>query len=194
MNQKIRNMKANKYWIFIIPILLLNFKSDKRDWKAIVPFEHLVYQSELIVYGEISKTDEKVYQFEIAKMIKGNEKVCNEIIIEKWNDWACDVRGKEHKIGQQIILFLKKENPRKESWEIINGSTGEMIIESNKYWIYHKSEIFKSVNLVEKYFKKVGEWKSKINCSSMELTKFRSENAFFDKVFSDMEQLESIEI
>jgi len=175
-------MKTTKIIILLIPILLFGFKYEKECNKRILPFEHLVFESELIVSGRISKVENGTYQFEIEKIVKGDEEICNEISIKKWMEWVCDRGRKKHKIGQQIILYLKNKNPETKSWQIINGSSGEWIIESDKYRMYYKSNILESIDLVEKYFVKVDKWSSKINCTSMELFKHRIENAFFDGV------------
>lgn len=179
--------------ILILSILFFSFKSENRPWKAVLPFEQLVYQSELIVNGEIAQIDSMTYQFEISKVVKGNHHPCDEIIVEKWHEWPSDIRGIDHAIGQQIILFLKKDESSKESWKIINGSTGEKILQQDNYWIYHKSKVFHAVDIVEKYFEKVNDWRSKINCSTTKMIHLRSDNPFFNHIVSEMEREDRIE-
>ena len=137
--------------------------------------------------------NKEIYHLEITKIVKGDEKVCVEIEVEKWDEWPCEVRGKDYEIGHEFILFLKKKNMENESWEIINGSIGEKLIESDKYLDYPKNDVYKTINFIQHYFEKVNEWKSKINCSAMILTKNRFENTFFDYVVLLMEMQDRIE-
>jgi hypothetical protein len=75
----------------------------------------------------------------------------------------CDTRRKKHKIGQELIIYIKDlEN---NGWNLINGSTGEIIVEYHNPTYFLKSEFIESTNIVLNCFEKINNRKSKINCA-----------------------------
>lgn len=84
--------------------------------------------ADLIVTGKIVKVSGNSYSFAIDQTIKG--KGGKQIIVKMFDEWTCDVRLKKAETGQQLLLFLKKASL--DSFDIINGGTGEVFIENNK--------------------------------------------------------------
>lgn len=102
--------------------------------KRIYPIEMVAGFSHLIVVGKISSITPNSYQFEISEIIKGAPR--KNITVIKFEEWTCDIRFGPHVIGQQLLLFLIKHGPY---YEIINGGTGEIPIESNCITLSYES-------------------------------------------------------
>ena len=117
-------MKIKSTLIFCIIFFLHSHSFSK---KRVCPYPIVFAKAELIIVGEIVEIDSSTYKFKIFDTLKGNES--DFIVVNKYEDWNCDVRFDEFKINQQLFLCLEKGN---QNWDIINGSTGEIPIKNNK--------------------------------------------------------------
>lgn len=183
-------MTFSKSILTITSIFTLGFTTNLEDYKATVPFEHVVYQSEIIATGEISKINKLNYEFEITRLIKGEGKVCDVITIKKFGEWMCEMRQKKHKVGQELIIYVKDLGDN--GWNLINGSTGEIIVVHNNPAFFSKIEFIESTNIVLNCFEKTDNLKSKINCNNDYIELNRKSNSFFNHVMNQMETLERI--
>ncbi len=111
---------------FILSILLiLSISVNNYAKKIHYPLEVVASMADLIVYGEIETIGKSSYELKIQETIKGQ--VFDVIKVQMFEEWVCDVRAKKPEIGDKLVLFLSKENGK---YEIINGSTGEMLVEN----------------------------------------------------------------
>ena len=116
---------TNKYLILLFFLLAMSTITYSK--KNILPIEIVAIQADKIVIGEIISVKNNSYNLKVTENIKGgNESL---IIVQKFEEWTCDIRYAEVEIGQKLFLFLKNiEN----KFEIINGSTGEIPIINNR--------------------------------------------------------------
>ncbi|GAA3516138.1 hypothetical protein GCM10022393_32690 [Aquimarina addita] len=90
--------------------------------------------ADLIVEGFIKKIQKNQgvwddsYELEITDALKTNtsRKTIN---VEMFKEWTCDFRKRPFAMNQKLLLFLKEGGNG--SYQIINGSTGELIIEKD---------------------------------------------------------------
>lgn len=92
--------------------------------KAFLSMQILAGTADVIVTGKITGVSGNSYVLGIDQVIKGN--VVNKITVKMFAEWTCDYRWKKPVPGQELLLFLTKTNS--DTFEIINGSTGEIFI------------------------------------------------------------------
>jgi len=109
----------------IIFLFLLSLVSYAK--KFVYPIEVVAGMADLIVVGEIERVHSDFYNFKIKNTIKGEEQ--ETINVHIFKEWKCDTHMKKTAVGQKLFLFLNKKI---NSYEIINGSTGELFIEDNR--------------------------------------------------------------
>ena len=115
-------MKLCIYLIVLLnPFLNVDFKRD------IWTYPKVILVADLIVDGKISKVSKNQYEFTITQFVKGKSIPKINVII--FEDWTCDRRIEKPKIGQKLILFLKKNKVH--NYEIVNQSTGELFIQKD---------------------------------------------------------------
>jgi hypothetical protein len=180
---KKKNMKTRTIFLTTIIFLSLSF-TNINEYKIFIPFEQVVYQSEIIANGKIIEINELSYVFKIQKLIKGDSETCEVITIKKFMEWPCDMRRKKHKIGQELIVYVKGYGDY--GWNTISGSTGEIIVEYDKPPYYSKKDIIETTNIILMCFEKMGEWKSKINCNKDFVDLKRKSNSLFDQIVRDI--------
>jgi hypothetical protein len=110
--------------LLVLLLLFAAFTSNAK--KENLPIEIVASFADLIVTGEINSVHGLTYSFKVSETLKG--KVRGTITVRKFREWMCDTRRLPHKKGQKLCLFLKKGIA---GWNIINGSTGEMIISND---------------------------------------------------------------
>ncbi|MBF4483263.1 MULTISPECIES: hypothetical protein [unclassified Flavobacterium] len=110
-------------FLFLLPTLNYGFKKHE------VPYAIVIAKADLIVDGTISKVSKDEYEFTINQFVKGRSSL--KIKVQIWKEWICDPKIKELKTGQRLILFLEKSAHG--SFSTINGSTGEIYIDSNSF-------------------------------------------------------------
>ncbi|MFV8348031.1 hypothetical protein [Flavobacterium sp. ZB4P13] len=110
----------------IIFLFIILFASKVEAKKMDYPIEVMAGISELIVIGEINIVKGNLYIFDIKETLKG--KLYKSISVKLFKEWTCDTRFAKPKKGQKLCLFLKRGLS---NWEIINGSTGELLISDN---------------------------------------------------------------
>lgn len=113
-----------KRLLFLLFIVSSAFKAEAK--KMVYPIEVIAGSADLIVIGEISAVKSNSYSFKISETLKG--KVYAIITVNMFKEWTCDSRFGKPKTGEKLCLFLKNVNS---NWEIINGSTGEILISNN---------------------------------------------------------------
>jgi len=106
-------------------IFTIAFSLSSMALKVLTPIEALIYEAELIVVGEIEEFNDYNYLFKINQTIKGQSS--KEIRVNMFYEWGCDIRSIKPEKGQKLMLFLEKKG---ESFEIINGSSGERFIKN----------------------------------------------------------------
>jgi hypothetical protein len=111
--------------LFLFVNTSFNFDYKKRE----IPYSIIIAKADLIVDGTITKVSKETYQFNVKQTIKGKSNSIIEVKI--WEEWLCDPRSTELKIGQRLILFLEK-TPNG-NFKPINDSTGELYIEKNAF-------------------------------------------------------------
>jgi hypothetical protein len=116
-----KRMKQTITFLFII-----FFISKVEAKKMIYPIEVMAGSADLIVVGEIEIVKDNLYIFNISETLKGN--LFNSISVEIFKEWECDQRFAKPEKGQKLCLFLKRGLT---NWEIINGSTGELLISNS---------------------------------------------------------------
>lgn len=110
----------------IVFLFITFFISKVEAKKMIYPIEVIAGSAELIVVGEIDSVKGNFYTFNISETLKGNP--FNSISVEMFEEWECDKRFAKPEKGQKLCLFLKRGLT---NWQIINGSTGELVISNN---------------------------------------------------------------
>lgn len=113
-----------KQIITVLFIILLASKAEAK--KMVYPIEIVAGIAELIVVGEINSVKGNTYIFDIGETLKGKQ--YKSITVKMFEQWTCDTRFGEPKKGQKLCLFLKRGMT---NWQIINGSTGELLISNN---------------------------------------------------------------
>lgn len=178
-------------------ILTLSLISKVEAKKRVLPYEILIGGADLIVEGEIVDVSEGFYKFQITDFLKNKSK--QTIKIQMFSEWACDSRVMPAKKGQKLLLFLAKSDY--EFYQIINGSTGELFVESvtEVFQYDFEFESYKDIkNGIKRFaesFDYHGDLYFRIGTkqtfemlkSSEELAKMESESRFFkslaEKVF-----------
>lgn len=185
---------------FISLLFFIGFTSNSNVKKRILSYPVIICGADLIVEGEISEVSliDNEYDFKIIEFIKGNAK--QEISINMWEEWTCDMRIKRPKKGQRLILFLTKSDNGK--FHIINGSTGELFInEKEAIETFMKSDFsilseFKSgIKMFLNAYKYNGDLYSKFGSKSYfeklidqsEINKMMNENGFFKTMVLQIE-------
>jgi hypothetical protein len=169
----------------ILFLFIILFVSKVEAKKLVYPIEVMTGISELIVIGEINTVKGNKYIFDINETLKG--KLFKSISVEMFKEWTCDIRFIKPTKGQKLCLFLKKGMI---NWEIINGSTGELLISDNSITLGGYEE-YKHVDYkFTPYLLSVEEFKNGIK----EFSKcyrfigkydFMDENAHFEQICDD---------
>jgi hypothetical protein len=171
-------------------LLLLSFTTNSSLKKRILPYGIVISKADLIVDGKISKVSSNEYELEIDDFVKGQSSTS--IKVKIWKEWTCDSRIEKAQIGQRLILFLTQSENGK--YEIINGSTGELIVgKDDSVKTFMKSE-FPNAALTKngiKQFLKAYEYKGSLYpkyneekyfkrlIEQSEIDKMMAENEFF---------------
>ncbi|WP_299628337.1 hypothetical protein [uncultured Tenacibaculum sp.] len=130
-------------------VLLLTISNGVDIDKQVIPYSIVTAKSDLIVEGEIKNVYDETYEFTITDFIKG--KTGDTISVNKWKEWMCDSRQIKHLKGQNLILFLQKDQHGE--YKIINGSTGELIINSDGSILRYDYERLPNKSVVKKGIK-----------------------------------------
>lgn len=199
-----------KQIITFLFIILLASKAEAK--KMVYPIEIVAGMSELIVMGEINTVKGNVYIFDIDETLKG--KLYKSISVEMFKEWTCDARFAEPKKGQKLCLFLKRGTT---NWEIINGSTGELLISNNtitlgdeeykhvdyKYTPYRLSvEEFKiGLREFSKCYRFIGKYDFRDEKAHFEqigddkqIAKFKSSNTFSAWLYKKMTKYSAVKV
>jgi hypothetical protein len=198
-----KNMKQTILLLFII-FLSLKVEAKKMDF----PFEVVVGSADIIVIGEIYGIKNNSYTFKITETLKG--KVHKIISVNMFKEWTCDIRFSKPKIGQKLCLFLAKNFS---SWDIINGSAGELQISDNLIYLGGEDSIIfvnhkivqNSISLTQfkngisdfcKCYQFIGEYGFRNNnpqyfiqtCSDLQIYNLKNRNKFSAWLFEKMER------
>ncbi|WP_299125359.1 hypothetical protein [uncultured Tenacibaculum sp.] len=174
--------------ILITLLLFTSLTNNNEFSKHTLPYSIVTSKADLIVEGQIDEINNEKYQFKISDFIKGKDD--DTIIVNKWKQWMCDTRPLKYKTGQKLILFLKKV---KGKYKVINGSTGELIINDNDGIVRYKYNalpnrlvVKEGIKMLIKSIKYKGKiysnGKFKFLVSQSEYEKYRNKNAFYYKV------------
>ncbi|REG97935.1 hypothetical protein [Flavobacterium aquicola] len=170
--------------LFLIPHLNYGFKKD------IWPYSFIISKADLIVDGKISKISKGNYEFTVNEFVKGKSN--SKINVAIWEEWLCDPRIKELKVGQRLILFLEKKSVN--NFSTINASTGELYVDNNAFIdIFAPKElsnptVFKNgISMFLKTYTFYGNLSDRflrnsyfqVNKSIFEIYKMKEENKFF---------------
>jgi len=113
----------------ILITFFLVFTMNKVNFdKHTVSYSIMIPKSELIVDGNIKYVSDNQYEFLVNDFIKGEDKRL--ITVKKWKEWQCDNRYTKYELEQRLVLFLTKNNDG--TYEVMNGSTGELIINKDE--------------------------------------------------------------
>ncbi|MGC4104091.1 hypothetical protein [Ferruginibacter sp.] len=159
----------------LLALCLFSFTAAAK--KLAYPMQVVAGMADLVVTGQISSVSGNTYTFDIDKTIKGIP--AKQIIVKMFREWTCDVRAKKAEPGQKLLLFLTKAN---DSFDIINGSTGEIFINDNKVQFFMIAE--KNIQLEEA----VTAFKNFISCYTLYNKDFVSFNKIiFNQLKTDSE-------
>lgn len=198
-----KSIKQTIIFLFIIFSSLI-VEAKKMDF----PLEVVAGSADIIVIGEIQGIKNNSYTFKITETLKGQ--VYKIISVNMFREWTCDFRFDKPKIGQKLCLFLRKNFS---SWEIINGSTGELQVSDNSVYlggedlflvVNHKFAQ-NSISLVQfkngikdfcKCYQFIGDYQSRDNnpqyfiqtCSDLQISNFKNRNKFSIWLFKKMER------
>ena len=121
--------KPKKNTAGILLTLMLSFSLTSAEAKKMYyPLEVVIGLADLIVTGQIANISTDSYTFNIDQTVKGFSN--KQIKVKMFKEWECDTRVKKVEIGQKLFLFLKGNSIG--SYDIINGSTGEIFILDNE--------------------------------------------------------------
>ena len=169
-----------------IVFLFIAFFIPKVEAKKMVyPIEVMAGNAVLIVVGEIDTVKGNLYTFNISETLKGN--LYYSISVEMFEEWECDKRFAKPEKGQKLCLFLKKGLT---NWEIINGSTGELVISNSIITLGGYEEYKHIAYKFTPYKLSLEEFKNGIKefCKCFIFIgeySFRDEKAFFRQVVAD---------
>nr|WP_315156551.1 hypothetical protein [uncultured Flavobacterium sp.] len=193
----------------IILVLFIIFSSLKVDAKKMdFPLVVVAGSADIIVIGEIYGIKKNSYTFKITETLKGQ--VYKIISVNMFEEWTCDTRFGKPEIGQKLCLFLKKKFS---SWEIINGSTGELQLSNDAVYLGGEDAFIvvnhkfasKSIPLVQfknsirdfcKCYQFIGDYMSMDNkpqyfiqiCSDLQISNFKKRSKFSIWLFEKMER------
>ena len=129
--------------------LLFSFTLNNGLKKAVLPYGILISKADLIVDGKILEISENNYNFEITEIVKGS--ASKTIKVKIWKEWECDHRIEKMTTEQRLLLFLTKT--KSGTYEIMNDSTGELIIGKDNAVKSIEKLDFPKVNEVKKGIK-----------------------------------------
>ncbi len=182
-----------KYIICLLLLfpLLSNQALRKRNLNYII----LTSNSDLIVIGKIKDFNDKTYLFQPSEFIKGDSQ--STITVEMFEEWSCDRRIKKPAIDQDLFLFLNKKEDG--SYEILNGSTGEIFINRSEIKTFSSADnielyslevfkeaiemIYESIKYVGNSYPSYGEktyYKRKVE--QYKIDNFRKKNRFYKEI------------
>lgn len=118
-------------------ILLITLLSGFSFLKYSPPSLHqLIFNSEVILLGEIVGVDDKTFEVEVAKSINYGEAL---ITIRKFEGWTCGKRWGAYEVGQKAVFFLG----RKEDQFYLKGggNEGEMPVHTDKVYV-HRTTLY----------------------------------------------------
>ncbi len=182
-------------------LILLSFTTNSSLKKRNLPYGIVISKADLIVDGKISKVSSNEYELEIDDFVKGQS--AKSIEVKMWKEWTCDSRIEKAEIGQRLILFLTKTKNGK--YEIINGSTGELIVgKDNSVKTFMKSEFptasqtKKGIQQFLQAFEYKGNLYPKFNeekyfkrlIKQSEIDKMMAENKFFKSIVLSLKYYE----
>lgn len=145
-----------KHTVLLLFIIFSAFKVEAK--RREFPFEVLAGSADIIVVGEIYGIKNNSYTFKIKETLKG--KKYNLISVEMFKEWTCDIRIEKAIKGQKLCLFLKKKFS---SWEIINGSAGELFISGNSIYLGGEDSIIFVNNKIVRNSISLVQFKNAIN-------------------------------
>lgn len=151
--------------LFLFLNTSFNFEYKKRE----IPYSIIISKADLIVDGTISKVSKEIYQFKVKQTIKGKSNSVIEIKI--WEEWLCDPRSIELKVGQRLILFLEKTPYG--NFKPINESTGELYMDKDTFVNIFTPKEFTNPTVLKKGI-------------SMFLTTFTFHGDFNDRFFENI--------
>ncbi|MCK7590588.1 hypothetical protein M0G43_08390 [Subsaxibacter sp. CAU 1640] len=169
----------------IFTIICVSLSNTNYFDKMVLPYSIVTSKTDLIVEGTIDEIYDGKYGFTISDFIKGKDQKTIYVTIGK--QWTCDIRKTDYKKGQKLILFLIKENGK---YQIINGSTGELIINDDGSILRHKYQPLPDLTILKDGIKMLiksidynGELYSegtyKFLVSQSEFEKYKNENSFY---------------
>jgi len=173
-------------------ILSLSLFSKTEAKKRILPYEIIIGSADLVVEGEILSVSNGFYRFKVNEFLKNNSE--NIITVEIFPEWTCDSRIVPAEKEQKLLLFLSKSNNG--FYQIINGSTGELFVESvpaefNYDFVFEDyNDIKNGIKLFAKSFDYCGELYPKFNekqtfkklLSEAELNRLDLKSKFFKSI------------
>lgn len=142
-----------KYILIILISIFVFFNTPETVKKKNQPYWSVISESDLIVDGEIGTLTDSNYEFKISELIKGTEKKIIKVGI--WEEWSCDTRLGKLIPKQRLILFLKKL--KNGSYQVINGSTGELVVNQDRSIrrnMYHEyPDVYSVKNGIKEFLK-----------------------------------------
>jgi len=192
-----------------ILVLFIIFSSLKAEAKKMeFPLVAVAGSADLIVIGEINEVRDNSYTFKITETLKGQ--VYKIISVNMFEEWTCDIRIEKAVKGQKLCLFLKKKSS---SWEIINGSAGELFISGSSIYLGGDDSIIFVNNKISRnsisldqfkngirdfckcyqYIGEYGKWDKLPQgfiqmCSDLQITNFKNRSKFSIWLFESMER------
>lgn len=109
---------------FTLGILFLLSGRAAADYHPLTLLD-LAGQAEVIAVGSITKLHEQTYEFVVEDSIVGAIKQGQLLTVQQFHDWPCAWRWSEYQVGEQLLVFLTRDEPN-EQWRALGaGCEGE---------------------------------------------------------------------
>lgn len=98
---------------------------------------NLIENSDIIIWGEIVSITKKTFTIDQKVFIK-NRKNQNLITIQRFQNWECDRRFSEYKIGQEAIYFI--EYTSEGNLRVMGAANeGELVVQQNIAFVHGRT-------------------------------------------------------
>lgn len=122
------------FYLTLLNIILLTHTATVRANYSPTSLNYMILESDIAVYGEIDSITGNYFFLKIKNEIFGNY---NDTIIKvkKFQNWICAERWTKYEVGQNVFLFLLKDDNA--DWSIMSGGgEGELPIVKENIYIY----------------------------------------------------------
>lgn len=123
-----------KHTLLFLCLALFTLKSTalKADYSPTI-LTHMMLGSDFAGYGEVTSLEGEFFTFKVVGKTIG-ETAPKTLKVKKYKNWTCAFRWTEYAVGQQVFLFLRKNEAGE--WIIMSGGgEGEMPIQDGNVYV-----------------------------------------------------------